>query len=81
MDNAIKNTESGKIIITINTNATNTHMENLDHRKEIIVKVKDSGKGLDPDLFSKVFLKFFIGPELGVGTRLGPYLQSHYRSS
>jgi signal transduction histidine kinase len=46
--------------------------------KEIIVKVKDSGKSLDPDLFSKVFLKFFIGPELGYGTGLGLYLQSHY---
>ncbi|MDQ2684771.1 MAG: HAMP domain-containing histidine kinase [Thermoproteota archaeon] len=74
VDNAIKSTESGKIIITISTNVTNIHMNNPNYRREIIVKVKDSGKGLDPNLFSKVFLKFFIGPELGGGTGLGLYI-------
>lgn len=78
VDNAIRNTEDGgKIIITVNsnssTNVTNTEAKNPNSRKEIIVKVKDSGKGLDPKLFSKVFLKFFIGSELG-GTGLGLYI-------
>lgn len=77
VDNAIKNTESGKIIITISssnsTSVTNIEAKNPNSQKEIIVKVKDPGKGLDPNLFSKVFLKFFIGPELG-GTGLGLYI-------
>jgi signal transduction histidine kinase len=75
VDNAIKFTDSGKIIITTRINVTNTKTENPNYLKEIIIKVKDSGKGLDPKLFSKVFSKFFIGPELGgVGTGLGLYI-------
>ena len=76
VDNAIKNTESGKIIISISiTNEANTETKkNPNYRREIIVKVKDSNKGLDSNLFSKVFLKFFIGPEIGGGTGLGLYI-------
>lgn len=73
IDHAIKNTDKGKIIITIGTNVNNTDTKNPNHRKEIIVKVKDSGKGLDPKLFSKIFSKFFTGFEVG-GTGLGLYI-------
>ncbi|MDN5846015.1 MAG: HAMP domain-containing histidine kinase [Candidatus Nitrosocosmicus sp.] len=74
VDNAIKNTDNGKIVITTTINST--HMDtknNPDHRKEIIVKVKDSGTGLDPKLFSKVYSKFFTASEIG-GTGLGLYI-------
>ena len=75
VDNAIKNTDSGKIIITI-TKANLTDTETIkipNYRKEIIVKVKDSGKGVDPKLFSKIFSKFFTASEIA-GTGLGLYI-------
>ncbi len=75
VDNAITNTDSGKIVITTTT-INPSHIENKknhNHRKEIIVKVKDSGKGLDPKMFSKVFSKFFTASGLG-GTGLGLYI-------
>ena len=55
-------------------NVSNIYAKNPEDRKEIIVKVQDSGKGLDPKLFSKVFSKFFTGPELASGTGLGLYI-------
>ena len=75
VDNAIKNTDSGMIIITTNnTNVTNTDIKkNPDSREEIVVKVKDSGKGIDPTLFSKIFSKFFTASEIS-GTGLGLYV-------
>jgi len=73
VDNAIKFTDSGKIVITISTNVTNTDTDNFNHTKEIIIKVKDSGKGLNPEFISRIFEKFFTGTETG-GIGLGLYI-------
>jgi signal transduction histidine kinase len=79
VDNAIKNTDCGKIVvttITITTTINSHHAEDKDNpnfQNELIVKVKDSGTGLDPEIFSKVFSKFYTASGLG-STGLGLYI-------
>lgn len=73
VENAVNSTDNGKIVITIALNQKNTDSENPNHRKEIIVKIKDSGKGLDANLYARVFSKFFTTSE-GSGTGLGLYI-------
>ncbi len=65
LDNAIRFTEKGTIVITISRDDIYKDNGNRNYLKEIIVKVKDSGKGLDPQLYSKVFSKFFSSSESG----------------
>ncbi|TVP40174.1 putative Histidine kinase [Candidatus Nitrosocosmicus arcticus] len=59
------------IVITIISSSTNKDNIN-SNSQEIIVKVKDFGKGLDFELFSKVFSKFFSYKTGGTG--LGLYI-------
>ncbi len=79
VDNAIKNTDCCKIVvttITITTTINSHHAEDKDNpnfQNELIVKVKDSGTGLDPEIFSKVFSKFYTASGLG-STGLGLYI-------
>lgn len=75
VDNAIKNTDSGKITI-ITTTADPTHIKengNPNYEKDVIIKVRDSGTGLDSNLFSKVFSKFFTTSGRS-GTGLGLFI-------
>lgn len=59
VNNAIKFTQHGKILIT------------CDQRdNEIIVKVRDSGKGIDPEIQSRLFSKFASKSEQGTGLGL-----------
>lgn len=62
VDNAIKNTDCGKIVVTTTTTTATTlnshHAEDKDNpnfQNELIVKVKDSGTGLDRDIFQGLF--------------------------
>jgi signal transduction histidine kinase len=50
INNAIKFTQQGNITIS-------TEKEK-NYGKEVIVKVKDSGSGIDPDMISRLFTKF-----------------------
>jgi two-component system sensor histidine kinase VicK len=63
IDNAIKFTQKGKITIT-------TEIDNK--QKQVIVKVKDSGTGIDLDIISKLFTKFVTKSHRGTG--LGLYI-------
>lgn len=75
VDNAIKNTDSGKITI-ITTTTDPTHIKengNPNYEKDVIIKVRDSGTGLDSNLFSKVFSKFFTTSGRS-GTGLGLFI-------
>jgi signal transduction histidine kinase len=75
LDNAIKFTDAGTIVVTTSKNKSHKHLEdsNRHHHKEIIVSVKDVGKGLDPQDRSKVFLKSFSTFDSG-GTGLGLFI-------
>lgn len=59
LSNALKFTKEGSIAVTT---------EKVDN--EIIVKVKDSGSGIDREIFSKLFEKFASKSEKGIGLGL-----------
>jgi len=59
INNAIKFTQKGKI--TINC---------VQHENEISVQVKDSGRGIDPEIHSRLFSKFVSKSEQGTGLGL-----------
>ena len=76
LDNAAKFVEKGTITISVDTN-NNTINNNKgnpgDGLKEIIVNVKDSGKGIDPEILPRLFSKFKSKDGSG-GTGLGLYI-------
>jgi two-component system, OmpR family, sensor histidine kinase VicK len=60
LDNAVKFTEAGNITIS-------TH---LKMEEEVIVSVKDTGRGLDPGILSRLFSKFTTESDTGTGLGL-----------
>ncbi len=65
LDNAIKFTENGKIYIEIDK-------KNMDgnYSDKVVVSVKDTGSGIHPDIFPRLFLKFASKSYQGTGLGL-----------
>jgi signal transduction histidine kinase len=61
LNNAIKFTPAGKINISSESN-----------NNEAIILIRDEGKGIDPEIMSKIFTKFATKSEKGTG--LGLYI-------
>jgi two-component system, OmpR family, sensor histidine kinase VicK len=61
--NAIKFTQKGEISINITKNDTD---------QQIIVRVTDTGQGIDPEIMPRLFTKFATGSNIGTG--LGLYI-------
>ncbi len=61
LDNALKFTKEGNIIITT---------KKLKENKEIMVSIKDSGTGIDPEILPQLFKKFATKSEQGTGLGL-----------
>lgn len=61
LDNALKFTKEGNIIITT---------KKLKENEEIMVSIKDSGTGIDPEILSQLFTKFATKSEQGTGLGL-----------
>ena len=59
LSNAIKFTENG--LITIDTSESN---------KEVIVSIRDTGSGIDPEIYPKLFSKFITKSDRGTGLGL-----------
>ena len=64
LNNAIKFTENGTIIVTTNLNNINNKY------KEAIVSITDNGKGIDPEIIPKLFTKFTTTSYSGTGLGL-----------
>lgn len=62
LDNAVKFTDHGSIILSVG----------MRDATEVIVKVEDSGSGIDPEIKNKLFVKF--ASKSNAGTGLGLYL-------
>ena len=63
IDNAIKFTPNGIIKVT-------TEIINENGKKEALVSIKDSGKGIDPEIAQKLFSKFVTKSFSGTGLGL-----------
>ncbi len=73
LSNAIKFIDHGDGNVQIATK-----MASLDERegtKDIIVAIKDSGKGIDPEIMPKLFSKFTTNSQHGTG--LGLYISKN----
>ena len=77
LDNAIKFTKEGTISIDIKKSVSidnyKDNTNNNNRSKEIIINIKDSGKGIDSKAFPHLFSKFFSTSGIG-GTGLGLYI-------
>ena len=61
LDNALKFTKEGNIIITI---------KKIKENQQVMVAIKDSGTGLDPEIIPQLFKKFATKSEQGTGLGL-----------
>ena len=61
LDNALKFTTEGSIIITT---------KKVKENQEVMVSIKDSGTGIDPQIFPELFKKFATKSEQGTGLGL-----------
>jgi signal transduction histidine kinase len=66
LDNAIKFTPSGEIKITINEDSSTN---------KITIHIKDTGTGIDNEIYSKLFQKFTTRSMKGTG--LGLYISKN----
>ncbi|MGN6347808.1 MAG: sensor histidine kinase [Candidatus Nitrosocosmicus sp.] len=77
LDNAIKFTKEGTIRIDMEKSGgidnDKDDTANNNRSEEVIINIKDSGKGLDSRTFSHLFSKFFSISGTG-GTGLGLYI-------
>ena len=62
--NALKFTNKQDIIYV------NLEQKNTDGRREIIVRIKDTGTGIDAEIFPRLFTKFATKSETGIGLGL-----------
>ena len=67
LSNALKFTKKGE-----GESITVTTEKNKDNNKEVIVSVKDTGSGIDPEILPRLFSKF--ASKSSKGTGLGLYI-------
>jgi len=68
LNNAVKFTEDGAVSIDVVVKENNDNGNN--NGNIIIVSVKDSGEGIDPEILPKLFTKFATNSEKGTGLGL-----------
>ena len=68
LNNAVKFTEEGAVSIDVAIKENNNNGNN--NGNIIIVSVKDSGEGIDPEILPKLFTKFATNSEKGTGLGL-----------
>jgi two-component system, OmpR family, sensor histidine kinase VicK len=68
LNNAVKFTEEGAVSIDVVVKENNNNGKNSGNI--IIVSVKDSGEGIDPEILPKLFTKFATNSEKGTGLGL-----------
>ena len=75
LSNAIRFAKQGDVTISIERKAgiidsdygksNNNDDDNNNNKGEVIVSIKDTGTGIDPDVFPKLFSKFAVTSETG----------------
>jgi two-component system, OmpR family, sensor histidine kinase VicK len=77
LDNAFKFTEKGEITLSVIEDEKKEREEeiNEDQYNNITIKIKNTGKGIDPELIPRLFKKFATKSERGTG--LGLYISKN----
>jgi signal transduction histidine kinase len=79
LSNAIKFTKEGSISVTIEkkmvNNNNNNNKYNNNNNKYLVLCVRDTGAGIDPQLLPKLFTKFSTKSDMGIG--LGLYISKN----
>ena len=70
LDNAIRFTNEGTITINIDRKAITSSSNSSSHQKGVIISIKDTGTGIDSQIFSRLFSKFATKSEKGTGLGL-----------
>jgi two-component system sensor histidine kinase VicK len=71
LDNAVKSTKDKEGTITVMVEKKEKERDQLNNNgQQIIVSVKDTGKGIDPQIFPRLFTKFATKSETGTGLGL-----------
>ena len=73
LNNAINYTEKGIISVCMeikHKDVRNSGNNNNNDEKEVVVSVKDSGNGIDPSIFPRLFSKFATNSPKGTGLGL-----------
>ena len=71
MDNALKFTHQGLVSVAVSIEEYKQGQEG-ENEKEVVVSVEDSGSGVDPEIFPRLFTKF--SSKSFSGTGLGLYI-------
>ena len=61
LSNAVKSTEEGTISVSLEKKEDNDH---------VVISVKDTGQGINPDIMPKLFTKFATKSQTGTGLGL-----------
>ena len=69
LSNAIKFTEEGSVTVNVKVNK-NTNNNDTNNSYAAIVSIKDTGEGVDPDFFPRLFTKFATKSLEGTGLGL-----------
>jgi len=72
LDNALKFTSEGVVTVDV---ARKKKQEEQDHQEEAIVTVEDTGSGINPEIFPRLFTKF--SSKSFSGTGLGLYISKN----
>ena len=72
ISNSIKSIDKDDGSVTISLSKRNKEKNNISNADEILVNIKDTGKGINPKIHSKLFEKFSTNSSLGTG--LGLYI-------
>ncbi|HEY9399489.1 MAG TPA: HAMP domain-containing sensor histidine kinase, partial [Nitrososphaeraceae archaeon] len=68
LSNAINFTKNGTITVTVYKAQVDTITDNEEHDKEsIVVEIKDTGSGINPEMLPRLFEKFATRSESGTG--------------
>jgi signal transduction histidine kinase len=70
LGNAIRFTNEGTITINIDRKAITSSSNSSSHQKGVIISIKDTGTGIDSQIFSRLFSKFATKSEKGTGLGL-----------
>jgi signal transduction histidine kinase len=70
LHNAVKFTNNKEGTITVVVEKKEDDDEQHNNNQQIIISIKDSGKGIDPQIFPRLFTKFATRSETGTGLGL-----------